>query len=225
MENRAAVGTPVVSPRIISGKGRDRKGEAQDLLQLLEVKLPGSILSSNVDRDEAVVRIDRSSLLDFYRLLKLDSELRFDFLVSITAVDWLDQKEQRFEVVYHVMSLANAHRLRVKVWVPEDDPQVESVTALWSGANFMEREVWDMYGITFKHHPDLRRILMYDEFEGHPLRKDYPVQGKQPRIPLRSPEVHNTARDMHRPDLVTIRPRSKTSPAGGVATNGSSSHG
>jgi NADH:ubiquinone oxidoreductase subunit C len=79
----------------------------------------------------------------------------------------------------------------------------------------MEREAWDMYGVTFKGHPDQRRILMYDEFEGHPLRKDYPVQGKQPRIPLRSPEVRNTAVDMARPNLVSINRRAKQQTANG----------
>jgi NADH-quinone oxidoreductase subunit C len=126
-------------------------------------------------------------------------------LVDVTAVDWLDAREQRFELVYQLLSLSKKHRVTVRVPVSEDAPEVESATRLWSGANFMEREVWDMFGIRFRGHPGLRRILLYDEFVGHPLRKDYPVQGKQPRIPLRKPEVENTARNMRRPDLVSIR--------------------
>ena len=99
------------------------------------------------------------------------------------------------------------------MWVPENDPVVDSMVELWPGADFMEREVWDMYGIKFKGHPDLRRILMYDEFVGHPLRKDYPVQAKQPRVPLLNPEVRNTAVDMKRAALVTINPRKMASNA------------
>jgi NADH-quinone oxidoreductase subunit C len=128
-------------------------------------------------------------------------------LLDVTAVDWLDSRPERFEVVYQLLSLSTASRLTVKVAVSESSPELPSATALWHSANFLEREVWDMFGIRFQGHPDLRRILMYEEFQGHPLRKDYPVQGKQPRIPLRMPEVENTARRMQRPDLVAIRPR------------------
>lgn len=154
-----------------------------------------------------MIHLKREDLLDVLRLLKLDSEMSMDFFVSVTATDWMDSKPERFEVVYHLLSSSKLHRLRIKVPLPERDPTIDSVVSLWSGANFMEREVFDMYGITFKGHPDLRRILMYDEFEGYPLRKDYPVQGKQPRIPLISPEVRNTAVDMVRPELVQIRRR------------------
>jgi NADH-quinone oxidoreductase subunit C len=88
----------------------------------------------------------------------------------------------RFVVVYHFFSLAHKHRLRVEVPVDEDDAEVDSLTSLWGGADWLEREVWDMFGIRFRGHPDLKRILMYDEFEGHPLRKDYPVKKRQPLI-------------------------------------------
>jgi NADH-quinone oxidoreductase subunit C len=90
--------------------------------------------------------------------------------------------ECRFTVVYHFYSTALKHRLRFVVPLQETDPEVESVTRLWAGANWFEREVWDMFGIRFRGHPDLRRLLMYDEFEGHPLRKDYPVKKRQPLI-------------------------------------------
>jgi NADH-quinone oxidoreductase subunit C len=133
--------------------------------------------------------------------------------ISVTAIDWMDSREERYEVIYHLLSLSQGLRIRVRVFVPESDASLESVQDIWAGANFMEREVWDMYGVAFKGHPDLRRILMYDEFKGHPLRKDYPVQGKQPRIPLRAPEVRNTAVDMKRSELVTIGRRLSPAPS------------
>ena len=91
-------------------------------------------------------------------------------------------KEVRFVVVYHFYSLRHKHRLRLVVPVDEADAEVDSLTSLWAGADWLEREVWDMFGIRFRGHPDLKRILMYDEFEGHPLRKDYPVNKRQPLI-------------------------------------------
>ena len=90
--------------------------------------------------------------------------------------------ESRFAVVYHFYSLHHKHRLRVVVPVKEEDPEVDSLISLWPGADWLEREVWDMFGIKFRDHPNLKRILMYDEFEGHPLRKDYPVNKRQPLI-------------------------------------------
>ncbi len=90
--------------------------------------------------------------------------------------------EYRLEVVYHFYSLSKQHRLRLKVPVLAQDPQVDSLTALWQSANWFEREVWDMFGIRFNGHPSLKRILMYEPFEGHPLRKDYPVNKRQPLV-------------------------------------------
>lgn len=180
---------------------------SSDLISLLKSKLGSHIESASLDLGDAVISIKRGSILDIFKILKLDSQFQFNYLVDITVVDWMDSKSERFEVVYHLMSLPLKHRLRIKAFVPEEDPAIDSVVSLWSGANFLEREAWDMYGVVFKGHGDLRRIMMYDEFVGHPLRKDYPVQGKQPRIPLRSPEVSNTARDMNRPELVQIKRR------------------
>jgi NADH-quinone oxidoreductase subunit C len=95
---------------------------------------------------------------------------------------WPGPPEARFAVAYHFYSLKHKHRLRLVVPVEDDDPEVESLTPLWAGADWLEREVWDMFGIRFQGHPNLKRILMYDEFEGHPLRKDYPVNKRQPLI-------------------------------------------
>jgi len=178
-----------------------------ELQSALERVCGQAIAQYSVELGDLVVTVSRESLLSVLRACKESPELAFNLLVDITAVDWMDARPERFEVVYQLLSLSNFSRVCIKVPVAEDKPEVDSATSLWNGANFLEREVWDMFGIRFIGHPDLRRILLYDEFIGHPLRKDYPVQGKQPRVPLRSPEVENTARRMSRPDLVTIRSR------------------
>jgi NADH-quinone oxidoreductase subunit C len=170
-------------------------------------RLSQADLDLSTERGDLVARIKAADIFEFLKLCKESSDLCFNLLVDVTAVDWMDAREHRFEVVYQLLSLTNLWRLTVKVSVGEGNPEIASATPLWNGANFLEREVWDMFGIRFVGHPDLRRILMYEEFVGHPLRKDYPLQAKQPRIPLRMPEVENTARQMHRPDLVTIRSR------------------
>jgi NADH-quinone oxidoreductase subunit C len=177
-------------------------------LQAALTKSCGDLISTiTVELGDVVTYVQPDVLATFLRRCKEEPALCFNLLVDLTAVDWMDSKETRFELVYQLLSLSTLSRLTIKVPISEDAPQVDSVVSLWNGANFLEREVWDMFGILFNGHPDLRRILMYEEFVGHPLRKDYPVQGKQPRIPLRGPEVENTARNMRRPDLVTIRSR------------------
>jgi NADH-quinone oxidoreductase subunit C len=95
---------------------------------------------------------------------------------------WPGPPDARFAVVYHYFSLPLKHRLRIEVPLDGDEPELDSLTPLWACANWLEREVWDMFGIRFRGHPDLRRILMYDGFAGHPLRKDYPVNRRQPLI-------------------------------------------
>jgi NADH-quinone oxidoreductase subunit C len=132
-------------------------------------------------RGDDTAIVNRDALLDVLRFLRDEPGLSFEFLMDVTAVDYLG-KDPRFEVVYHLYSFSGNMRVRIKVGVPEGDPFVESATSIWKGANWFEREVWDMYGIRFKDHPDLRRILMYEEFEGHPLRKDYPIDGRQPTV-------------------------------------------
>ena len=155
--------------------------------------------------------VKRADALEVFSTLKQDPQFLFNMLIDITAVDWLDQRDDRFEVVYQLLSLPFLHRVCLKIAVPEEKPEVDSVLKLWPGANFMEREVWDMFGIVFEGHGDLRRILLYDEFVGHPLRKDYPIRGKQPRVALRVPELRNTSDDMHRDELIAlpVRQRSK----------------
>ena len=144
---------------------------------------------------------------EVFKTLKSDPDFDFSMLVDLTAVDWLDKREPRFDVVYQLMSMKHLHRLGIKIQVTEEKPEAESVVPLWASADFMEREVWDMYGIVFNNHGDLRRILMYDEFVGHPLRKDYPITAKQPRVKLRVPELRNTSGDMSRNELVALPSR------------------
>jgi NADH-quinone oxidoreductase subunit C len=120
--------------------------------------------------------------MSFFKFLRDEPELAFNFLMDITAVDYMSKKSERFEVVYHFYSQKHNDRLRVKIPVSMDDCIADTVTPLWKTANWYEREIWDMYGIKFRNHPDLKRILMYEEFKGHPLRKDYPVNKRQPLI-------------------------------------------
>ena len=113
-------------------------------------------------------------------LLKLRDEHGFKMLVDLFGVDRRPQ-ENRMEVVYHLLNMKERARVRIRVKVPFDDPKVPSLTPYWKGANWFEREVYDMFGITFPGHPDLRRILMWEGFDGYPLRKDFPLRGKLPR--------------------------------------------
>jgi NADH-quinone oxidoreductase subunit C len=115
------------------------------------------------------------------RFLRDDPELAFDMLTDLTCVDYLGQ-EPRFEMVYHLYSVAKNHRLRVKARVAEPSCEIDTLVPLWPSANWMEREVWDLYGVRFTGHPDLRRILLYEEFQGHPLRKDYAKERRQPLV-------------------------------------------
>ncbi|MGO9801778.1 MAG: NADH-quinone oxidoreductase subunit C, partial [Candidatus Binatus sp.] len=113
----------------------------------------------------------------------------FNFLTDVTAVDW-PERNPRFEVVYQLNSLNLAHRIRVKIRVDGADPWVPSVVGVWGAADWLERECFDMFGIVFKGHPDLRRILMYDSFQGHPLRKDYRYNERQPIVAEIDPVVN-----------------------------------
>ena len=191
----------------------------QRLIELLRSKLSNKIKNFRNSCGDLEIRLEAKDLRDVVQILKLDQELDFDMLLSVTAIDFLDSDffprslddgtliDERFDVVYHFLSLKNLFRLRIKIALSEINLEIATLTDLYKSANFLEREAWDMYGIKFKGHPDLRRILMYEEFKGHPLRKDYPVQGKQPRVKLRYPEVTNTARDMRRSELININKR------------------
>ena len=137
-------------------------------------------------RGQAVIVTRPDRLPAVLQTLRDDTELRFDLLSDLSAVDYLG-RTPRFEVVYQLVSTTLHHRLRVKAPVDDVDPVVPTATGLWKSANWAEREVFDMFGIRFAGHPDLRRILMYPEFQGHPLRKDYPLHQRQPLVPERDP--------------------------------------
>ncbi len=142
------------------------------------------ILSTHHHQGDETAMIVASQLIPAMRFLK--NQMGYDFLVDITAVDYWGRAEARFEVVYHLRSMRTGARLRIKVPLmePEDGqaPSIESIVPLWPAANWLEREVWDLYGIQFMGHPDLRRILLYEEFVGYPLRKDYPKEKRQPLV-------------------------------------------
>jgi NADH-quinone oxidoreductase subunit C len=135
-----------------------------------------AIQSVRFDRDEMTIHLDRANIREACALLKEDAACPFNFLSDITCVDWYPA-EPRFEVVYHLLSIPKKERVRLKVHLNSASPVVESLTSEWPGANFFEREVFDLFGIRFTGHPYLRRILMPEDWEGYPLRKDYPVEG------------------------------------------------
>jgi NADH-quinone oxidoreductase subunit C len=128
------------------------------------------------DRDEMTIYVARESIREACALLRDDANCPFNYLSGVTCVDWYPS-EPRFEVVYHLLSIPNKERVRLKVRLGGDNPALESITSVWVGANYFEREVFDLFGVRFNGHPFLRRIMMPENWEGHPLRKDYPVEG------------------------------------------------
>lgn len=150
----------------------------------LKQRFAPEVLAQHAEHGDDTVTVKRESWRDVMRFLRDDPELRYNFLMDLTAVDNLSMgsmgRTPRYEMVAHLYSLPHNQRVRVKAPVPDDDPRIDSLMPVWVGANWFEREVYDMFGLTFDDHPDLRRILMYDEFEGHPLRKDYPQEKEQP---------------------------------------------
>ena len=156
------------------------------ILDDVRARFGGAVLWCHEDHGDATIVVPRGGLRDVLATCRDAGPLRFDVLMDLTAVDYSKfpgrEDGPRFEVVYHLYSLVHNHRLRVKVQVDEDDATVPSAVPLWPIADWFEREVWDMFGIRFAGHPDLRRLLMYEEFVGHPLRKDYPINRRQPLI-------------------------------------------
>ncbi len=145
------------------------------LLKLREFD-PQAVEDARIFRGEVTLYVHRPNFLRTCEFLRDDPSLRFNFLSDVTALDLYPQ-EPRFEVVYHLLSMQSVQRLRLKVRVGGDDPHMESAIPLWPAANAFEREIFDLFGIKFEGHPFLRRLLMPEEWEGHPLRKDYPTEG------------------------------------------------
>ena len=151
------------------------------LLARLRERFSAAVERVDTYRGDASAVIAPDRVVEIATFLRDDPALRFDLLLDVTCVDYIGQR-LRFEIVYHLYSTQHRHRLRLKARVSEEAAALPSVTPVWVGANWLERETYDMYGIRFTGHPDLRRIYLYDEFEGHPLRKDYPKERRQPLV-------------------------------------------
>jgi NADH-quinone oxidoreductase subunit C len=159
--------------------------DATAIVDILQQAVPGATFEPGPATDQPTVFVPRERLVDSMAALRDHPALRFSLLADMTAADYLP-RAPRFELVYHLVCLGTPglpegdpsapKRLRVKVRVPDDDPRAPTVTGVWTAAGWLEREVWDMFGIVFDGHADLRRLLMPEDWEGHPLRKDYPVQ-------------------------------------------------
>jgi len=148
------------------------------IAEKIQQRFPETFVSWSDFRGDLSVQVKKDGFHAVCQYLHDDPEMDFDYIVHVSSVDYLGQKE-RFEVVYEFYSIRNRRRIRVKAKVSEEDCSIDSVTDLWKGAEFMEREVYDMMGIGFLHHPNLKRILLPDEYdEGYPLRKDFPMRGK-----------------------------------------------
>jgi NADH-quinone oxidoreductase subunit C len=134
-------------------------------------------------KEQVCIRIPPSRLLEVMRFLHDDERCHFDQLSDLTCVDYLEYPGavDRYGVTYTLLSTTLGHRLWVKCFANDPNPEVPSVTSIWKGANWLEREVWDLFGVRFTDHPDLRRIMTWEGFESHPLRKDYPLRGRGER--------------------------------------------
>ena len=166
---------------------------SQKVLDALQAKHGSAIVRTGSAHGDETVWIKRDNLMEVARWLRDDPAMAFDSPVFCTAIDWLDwhpvgrppsehwdESKPRFTVCYQLRSSKHKHRIRLEIEVPEHDPRVPSLVELWSAFNWQERETFDMYGIRFDGHPDLRRIYLYEEFVGYPLRKDYPKEKRQP---------------------------------------------
>jgi len=160
--------------------------EGAAILDRLRARFGATVVETHAQRGDSTAVVERAAIVDVLRFCRDETDLGFDMLSDLTAVDFLKfpgrEDGPRFEVVYHLYSLAHNHRVRLKIRVDEDEAVVPTAVSVWPIANWLEREVWDMFGIRFEGHPDPRRLLMYEEFVGHPLRKDYPINRRQPLI-------------------------------------------
>ena len=145
-------------------------------IQLLSGANTQGVTGAKYDRDELSIYVDRDFAREAVALLRDDTKLRYTYFADLTCVDWYPN-EPRFEIAIHLLSMANKARVRLKVKLHGDDAIMQSLTPVFPSANYFEREVFDLFGVRFDGHPFLRRIMMPDDWKGHPLRKDYPVEG------------------------------------------------
>lgn len=154
---------------------------AQRALALTKERFPDQVVGEGTHAGQPWIEVKRERIVDVLRTLR--DEMQFEMLMDVTCVDWLNQgRPERFCMVYELYSLTHNDYFRVKAWVPEDDASIPTVSGLWKSGDWGEREVFDMYGLRFDGHPDLRRILLPDHYTGHPLRKDYPLKGRGERF-------------------------------------------
>jgi NADH/F420H2 dehydrogenase subunit C len=149
----------------------------QEIAQKIQEKFPTEFVGANEFRNDWTVVVKPDRIVEIARFLRDDSDLVFDHLSDVFSVDY-PGRDERFELVYQLNSIPKRRRLRLKTGLREDACEIDSVWPVWRAAGFLEREVYDLMGIRFRHHPDLRRIFLPEDFDGHPLRKEYPVEGK-----------------------------------------------
>ena len=161
------------------------------ITQLLVEKFGDQVLGHHAQHGDETVVIAREGMLEVFKFLRDDKRCAFNMMIDLTAVDYMP-RDPRFEVVYHLKSLGLAQRIRIKIPISETAAEVDSIEPLWVAADWYERECGEMYGIDFKGHPNLDFLLLYEGFQGHPLRKDYEKEISQPRLQLRAiKERHN----------------------------------
>lgn len=161
-----------------SGNSESEVVATHPAVAALRARFGAAVIGFVTFRGEVTVLVERSEIVGIVTFLRDDPSLDFAFLSAIQCCDWLGHAP-RFEVSYHLLSLCRHDRVRVKIGVPETDLTVPSLTPVWSGADWFEREIYDMFGISFSGHPDLRRLLMPDDWEGYPLRRDEPIGGEE----------------------------------------------
>ncbi len=148
----------------------------QEIAEKIQAQFSSEILKVVPFRDQVTILVKKRRIVEILTFLHDSPELFFDFLADISGVDYIERKDHRFEVAYNLLSLKHNHHIRINAAVTEEDCNIDSVVKIWAGANWHERECYDMLGIKFIGHPDHRRILMPEDWEGHPLRKDYPLK-------------------------------------------------
>lgn len=160
---------------------------SQLVVDAVQSRFPGVVLATHAQAGDETIYLAAEHVVSVVTYLRDDPAMNFNMFIDCTAVDkagFPGHDGPRFEVVYHFYSLAKNHRIRLKVALDEDELVVDSIAHLYQSANWFERETWDMFGVRFRNSPDHRRILLYEEFEGHPLRRDYPQRGYQPLMAM-----------------------------------------